>query len=368
MLADPNLKIGVHVGEGAFGKVFSAKNAKTLEEVAIKLEQVNKIPAHQMPEAEIYKIIHNADNESAEGIPYIVQSKVDETYSMIVMELLGPSLESIFKQRSLRFSLKTVLMIAVQLMTRIERIHKAGILHRDLKPENLLIGRGKNQDIVYTVDFGLAKQYIEEGEHIKCKIGKKLAGTVMYVSQNTHKGIEQSRRDDLESIGYILIYFLKGALPWSGLKGDNRQEKFDNIKNKKSETSIETLCEGLPAEFAEYMTYVKNLKFADEPDYNKLKGLFLGLLDREGYKNDCEFDWMIKEKKRSRPTPPTSFDSHADFSENIDSALDGSDVQDEKTKPVKYLRKPTTSTSKLITKAPEKPKPTSCFGMFNCFF
>ena len=143
----------------------------------------------------------------------------------MVMDMLGSSLEILFEHCKRKFDLKTVSMVGIQMIKRIEKVHEEGILHRDIKPDNFLIG-GKdiNKDFVYIIDFGLAKFYKEaNGQHIPFKEGKNLTGTARYASLNTHIGQEQSWRDDLESIGHVLLYFIKGALPWQGLPGKTKE-------------------------------------------------------------------------------------------------------------------------------------------------
>ena len=133
----------------------------------------------------------------------------------MVIEMLGPSLEDLFNYCGRKFSLKTVLLLADQLICRIQTLHNKGYLHRDLKPENILIGLEENASTLYLIDYGLAKKYKQpSGEHIPFKDGKALTGTARYASANTHLGIEQSRRDDLEGAGYVLLYLLMGELPW----------------------------------------------------------------------------------------------------------------------------------------------------------
>lgn len=159
------------------------------------------------------------------------------------MDNLGASLEELFRKCQRRFSLKTVLMLADQMIQRVEYMHSRLYLHRDIKPDNFLMGLGKRQHYVYIIDFGLTKKYRnpKTGQHIPYKDGKSLTGTARYASLNTHIGIEQSRRDDLECLGFVLIYFLKGGLPWQGVKAKTRKEKYEMIKGMKVKVPIEDL-------------------------------------------------------------------------------------------------------------------------------
>lgn len=173
-------------------------------------------------------------------------------------------------------------------------------MHRDIKPDNFLIGIGKKQHYVYVIDFGLAKRFRDPktGEHIPYRDGKNLTGTARYASVNTHLGIEQSRRDDLESLGFVLMYFNKGSLPWQGLPARTKKEKYEKIRDKKLSTSIEALTKQLPEEFGIYLDYCRNLKFEEKPDIGYLRKLFKDLFYRMGYEYDFVFDWMVK-----KPSP-----------------------------------------------------------------
>lgn len=193
--------------------------------------------------------------------------------------------------------MKTVLLLADQLISRIEYIHSKNFIHRDVKPDNFLMGLGKKGNLVYIIDFGLAKKYRDARthQHIPYRENKNLTGTARYASINTHLGIEQSRRDDMESLGYIFMYFLRGSLPWQGLKAATKRQKYERISEKKMSTPIEELCKGFPSEFATYLNFCRSLRFDDKPDYSYLRQLFRNLFHRQGFTYDYVFDWnMLK--------------------------------------------------------------------------
>lgn len=172
-------------------------------------------------------------------------------------------------------------------------MHDKDYIHRDLKPENCVIGLESNENLIYLIDFGLSRKYRDSrtNEHIPYKEGKSILGTVRYISIYTHFGIEQSRRDDIESLGYILVYLAKGILPWQGQKAKTKKEKYKIIMDKKLEYKPEMLCHGLPDEFRQFFEYIRGVQFTEKPDYSFLKGLFNKVLTRMDYVNDSVFDW-----------------------------------------------------------------------------
>ena len=245
----------------------------------------------------------------------------------MVIDLLGPSLEDLFNFCNRKFSLKTVLLLADQLVrnqathptqvpvvevlilqiSRIEYIHSRNFIHRDIKPDNFLMGIGKRGNQVNVIDFGLAKKYRDPKTHlhIPYRENKNLTGTARYTSINTHLGVEQARRDDLESLAYVLMYFLRGSLPWQGLKAATKKQKYDRIMEKKMTTPSDLLCRGFPNEFAIFLNYTRALRFDDKPDYSYLRKLFRDLFVREGYQYDYVFDWSVQRSVQDNGAGPS---------------------------------------------------------------
>ncbi|XP_060523044.1 casein kinase I-like isoform X2 [Cylas formicarius] len=285
-------RLGRKIGSGSFGDIYLGTNISTGEEVAIKLECIKTRHPQLHIESKFYRMM-----QGGVGIPQIKWCGSEGDYNVMVMELLGPSLEDLFNFCSRRFTLKTVLLLADQLISRTDFIHSRNFIHRDIKPDNFLMGLGKKGNLVYIIDFGLAKKY-RDGRthlHIPYKENKNLTGTARYASINTHLGIEQSRRDDLESLGYVLMYFNRGSLPWQGLKAATKRQKYERISEKKMSTPIDELCKGYPIEFPTYLNYCRQLRFEERPDYSYLRQLFRTLFHRQGFTYDYVFDWnMLK--------------------------------------------------------------------------
>ncbi|KAJ0966508.1 hypothetical protein J5N97_023425 [Dioscorea zingiberensis] len=302
-------KLGRKIGSGSFGELHLGVNVQTGEEVAVKLESAKTKHPQLHYESKLYMLL-----QGGTGIPHLKWFGVEGEYNVMVIDFLGPSLEDLFNYCSRKFSLKTVLMLADQLINRVEYMHSRGFLHRDIKPDNFLMGLGRKANQVYIIDYGLAKKYrdLQTHKHIPYRENKNLTGTARYASVNTHLGVEQSRRDDLESLGYVLMYFLRGSLPWQGLKAGTKKQKYDKISEKKMLTPVEVLCKSYPSEFVSYFQYCRSLRFEDKPDYSYLKKIFRDLFIREGYQYDYIFDWTLlkypqtRASVRARPSGRTS--------------------------------------------------------------
>ncbi|KAH8482611.1 hypothetical protein H0E87_029892 [Populus deltoides] len=229
-------KLGRKIGSGSFGEIFLATHIQSGEIVAVKIENRSAKHPQLLYEAKLYKILRGGS-----GVANIKWCGVDGGDNVLVIDLLGPSLEDLFVYCGRKFSLKTVLMLADQMIARIEYMHTKGFLHRDIKPDNFLMGLGRKANQVHVIDFGLAKRYRDTTthQHIPYRENKNLTGTARYASCNTHLGIEQSCRDDLESIGYVLLYIFRGSLPWQGLKAATKKQKYNKICEKKLSTPIE---------------------------------------------------------------------------------------------------------------------------------
>lgn len=289
--------LGAPIGNGAFGQVFVAyDNQKQRREVAVKLEKSNCKHPQLRFEAKVYYEL-----QGQPGVPKLVHFGQDGQYNVLVIQRLGHSLEHLFKYCNHKFSLKTVLLLADQMLTRLETLHDNRVIHRDLKPDNFVFGLGKHCNELYLIDFGLSKCYVHPDTHVHIpfQTGKSLIGTPRYASINNHRGIEQSRRDDLESLAYLLLYFLNGRLPWQATEKAKSTVKkttvsFQTIADWKERVSAEDICPGAPKQLIALLQYSQALGFYERPDYSRLRLLLTELFDSKNFVRDGRFDWTEK--------------------------------------------------------------------------
>ena len=277
-----------HLAKGAFSEIYLGINKLTKEKVAIKIEERNKIDKYL--ETECFYLF----SLKGHGIPKVISFGHNKDYDILVMPLLGKSLHEIQMSKNYNFEFKDICLLAIQIIERIQWVHSQKIIHRDIKPDNFLIGLN-DPNIIYLIDFGLSKKYRSSttGNHIKYTKIKNFIGSLRYASYNALKLREQSRRDDLESIGYMLIYLIKGRLPWDNIRVENKRSSYFKLSLYKKNIAPEILCSNLPGEFCEYIRYVKNLNFEDDPDYNYLKSLFQIMLKKQGIiENKIFFSWI----------------------------------------------------------------------------
>lgn len=306
------------LGSGSFGEIYMGVGPGN-EKVAIKFEKSGLRCPQLRHEYKVYREL-----AGCQGIGRVQYYGIYGNNNVMVMDLLGQSLEDLFTKCGRRFSLKTTLKLADQMLQRVEAVHGRHLIHRDIKPANFVMG-SDTSETVFCIDFGLSKRYRNPHTlaHIPHRVGKSLTGTPRYASINNHLGIEQARRDDLEAIGYVLIYFLKGRLPWQGLKARNASRKYKMIMEKKQSTSIASLCAGCPAAFSEYLSFCRSLKFEADPNIKYLRGLFHELYQKQGYDlatlGDNDWDWNRKDNPQAALGPPGGADEEQDGRDNAPS-------------------------------------------------
>jgi casein kinase I family protein HRR25 len=241
------------IGEGSFGLIYKGENIRTKELVAIKVEPIEKDMKLLKNESVIYQYLNNV-----QGVPFVKWFGKDEKNYYMVLNLLGESLQSI-KNDSI-FSLSRVLQIGIQVIILLKTIHDKGLVHRDIKPDNFLLGLNSERKRIYIIDFGLCKSYMSNEEHNPIKKTNNLIGSLTYASINTHNCIELSRRDDMESLGYMLVFFYLGALPWQEFTSEN----IDMIKKSKQDI---TSNDKLPQILVNYIKYIRSLEYEEKPNY-----------------------------------------------------------------------------------------------------
>ena len=269
--------------------VYQGINLINKEPIAIKLEKRNE--NYYFLESEAFLLFYL----KGFGIPKLISFGKSAQFKILIEELLGASLNSLMANKKDKNNrLKNVCMIALQVLDRLEFIHSKNIIHRDIKEANFVIGRNENNKIIYLIDFGFAKKYRSSrtGKHIKFKNTKMAWGSLHCMSINANRTFEQSRRDDLESAGYMLILLAKLYVPWLEIVKSNTIDfltKFNKVLKLKLTTTPEQLCKGLPEEFTKYVQYCRGLEFEQDPDYDYLRSLFTSILMKNNQKNDYNF-------------------------------------------------------------------------------
>ena len=273
------------ISKGSFGEVYLGTNKIDGKDYALKIEDTKKNNSLLMDEC------HTLIYLKGPGIPSVISFGISGKYNILVENLLGKSIFDIWKEKNKKFDLRDTCTFAIKALSLLEYIHSKDYLHRDIKPENFLVGNPDNSEL-YLIDFGNARKYRSSrtGKHIKFIKNNLILGTLLFLSKNALSGIEQTRKDELESLGLVIIYLYIGSLPWSILKYKDLNQEIKRIRKIREEITIENMCKGMPQEMNNYMNYVKNLKYEEKPDYEYLRSLFMNVLRKIGV-NEPLFSW-----------------------------------------------------------------------------
>lgn len=304
-----NYRLIKKIGKGSFGEVYLVSD-KEGNQYACKAEEGSTSKNRLRIESNIYK---RFASKKLLCVPYIHKYIETKEYNLLIMQLLGKSLEMIFEECHNKVDIGTVMKLGITIVGYLEQIHRIGIIHRDIKPNNFMFGIGKYANNLYIMDFGLSKKWYSDGNHIEFKSGRSMIGTARYASLNIHLGTEPSRRDDMESVGYMLIYLAKGFLPWQGLKKKTKENPIDKIGEKKMMIDLKVLCDGMPSCFYDYVNYTRNLQFNEKPDYDYLINLFVESSRKHGI--DLKYYWENDNKKVYKPIRQ---DTHRDATQHVD--------------------------------------------------
>ena len=295
-------QVGKRLGCGTYGEVYSAVDKSTRRTCALKLETLTAATPQLKGEAKALEALR-----SVHGVPTLYWSGSDSTYNVISMELLGPSFDQLLERCKGKFSLKTTLLVGDQMIQRLESIHQLHYIHRDIKPDNYTLGVHRAEKLIYLIDFGLAKRYRHPvtKQHIPYRenSGLGVVGTLRYASVNAHLGMELSRRDDLEALFYMLIYFVRGSLPWQGALRLSKSEKYSRVLELKQTVSYSELCKDLPVCFSTALRYIRALQFDATPNYDYLLSLLRDTLIAFKLRSSAEYDWTLVQSSTLPITP-----------------------------------------------------------------
>lgn len=284
-------KVGQPIGQGAFGQIYEATDQKKKRPVAVKFELMPGIGTDRITqlsmEARFYGVL-----KGATGFPRVHHFGTQGVVKALVLDRLGPSLSRLFDLQQRSFSLKTVLMLAEEMINRVQFLHSKGIVHRDLKPDNFTIGRAPKDTVVYLIDLGVADKFrgLYNNVHVPYEENSEFVGSPMFASLNFLRGCRYSRRDDIEALAYVLIYLTKGSLPWD-VRAKTGDELKGEVLRRKSAVSPDELCHGLPREFAQFLQAARALQFDEKPDYTGYKRMFRDLFTASGFVYDSHYDW-----------------------------------------------------------------------------
>ena len=290
-------KISHQINKGSFGLLYKAKDLETDLDVAVKIEPYSLSKKYLIKEARILNMLQKSHH-----VPRIFWCGSKPNSSFLVMELLGKNLDELFLQCGRKLSLKTVLMLADQMISNLEFIHSKGFLHRDINPRNICVGLAEKSSIFYSIDFGLSSNFRELTMNDQLKEDFPFVGTLNFASVKSHKGSEQTCSDDLESLFYVIIYFLRGKLPWENIANEkcDLKRKIEEIKQEKINTKTEELCQDLPEELIECINYIRGLEFYTKPDYKFLKKKCEKLYAKKYGAYDFQYDWSRNEEENEK--------------------------------------------------------------------
>ena len=285
--------VGKEIGTGSFGVVYSGIDKNSGNEVAIKFENMDMNGQQVVQESKVYISLVNTTI-----IPKFHWMGSCPNYLVLVTDLMGNNLYQLIKLCGGKFSMQTTLLLAFRMLNCVEVLHKHGLIHRDIKPENFILGkRAEDKDTVYIIDFGLTRKYVTvTGSHIGYVEGQPFVGNSRFASINALKGIEQSRRDDVEALLYTWVYFAKGTLPWISLGNSPKKSNHQRILECKQKISTNELFKNMPKEFVRIYFSVKQLRFSDAPNYKLIKSLLSAAFKRvcpgKSIDGPPEYDWM----------------------------------------------------------------------------
>ena len=275
---------------GSFSIIYEGINIETNEHVAIKLEPRNAQSENLLLQNEIfylYKLRH------CPGIVKIITTGRTKKYNILIEPLLGGTLYSLYLDQNKNFTLKDICLISLQCISRLESVHNKGIIHCDIKPENFCVGL-RDKRIIYLIDFGISKKYRSDRtkKHIQFNITKTMCGTARYASMNALSGLQLSRRDDLESLSYMILYFLTKKLPWQGITAKSLATRYKKIYEKKFELENWDKFLSLPIQIQNFIKYCRNLGFSEDPNYKLMKNFFYDLMKQNEFVDDKNFSWI----------------------------------------------------------------------------